>query len=52
MDTSVIIWAKVSVRKDNTGNYAFWNFAHTKTHRLFPCSLSKMSLWILMENRK
>lgn len=49
MNTSVIIRAKVRVRKDNTRNFPFWSSVHTKTHGLFLCSLS---LWILMENRK
>lgn len=28
MNTSVIIWAKVSARKNTTGNYSFWNPAY------------------------
>lgn len=40
MNTSVIIWAKVRVRKDSTRDFPFWSCVHTKTHGLFLCSLS------------
>lgn len=45
MNTSVIIWAKVSVRKDTTGNYSFWNSAHQGSLAA-PSALSDMSLWV------
>lgn len=51
MNTSVIIWAKVSVRKDTTGNDSFWNPAHQGSLAA-SSALSDTSLWILMENRK